>query len=109
MPARQTMQPAFDYDVLTGEIQHTLAAIADAEFEFQSACERLEAAAEDQADKDRLLDQLEQVRRARRGLLEQRLMALQDQARRLTRCVTQREHAPAESPISTRAASLAIH
>lgn len=83
MPARRMMQPAFDYDALTGEIQHTLAAIADIEFTFQSACERLEGSPEPEAGKARRLAELERVRQERRAPCTRRLAELYEHARTL--------------------------
>lgn len=109
MPAHRMMQPAFDYDTLTGEIQHTLAAIADVEFAFQSACERLDISPASQADKAQILAHLEQSRWESRGFLEKRLVDLYEQARQLVGGAVEREHAPAETRRAYRAVALAVH
>src|SRR3954467_13594825 len=54
------------YDELTGDLQHTLAALADIEFAFQSACERLDAQSGPEAGKNRVRQQLEAERCRRR-------------------------------------------
>ena len=81
MLASRMMQPAFDYDALTGEIQHTLAAIADVEFAFQIDRERLEGSPKSEVEKARYLVQLEQIRQERRAPLAQRLAELYEHAR----------------------------
>src|SRR3954453_1570147 len=61
------------YDELTGDLQHTLAALADIEFAFQSACERLDAQSGPEAGKHRVRQQLEAERCRRREPLIRRL------------------------------------
>ena len=70
-------------DDLTGDLQHALAALADVEFEFQSACERLDAWSGPLADKDRFRQQLEAERCRRREPLIQRLDELDRQMKSL--------------------------
>lgn len=67
---------ALAYDELTGDLQHALAALADVEFAFQSACERLSEQAGPALGKDRTLEQLEAERRRRLEPLIRRLDAL---------------------------------
>ena len=65
MPHRDAL-PTLAYDELTGALQHALAALADIEFEFHSACERLDEWSGSEANKDRFRQQLEAERCRRR-------------------------------------------
>ncbi|KAB1077157.1 hypothetical protein [Methylobacterium soli] len=65
--------PSQASDDLTGDLQHTLAALADVEFAFQSACERLNDLSGPQARKERVRQQLEAERDRRRKPLIQHL------------------------------------
>src|SRR4051794_10242143 len=70
-------------DDLTGDLQHALAALADVEFEFQIACERLDEWSGPVADKDGVRQLLEAERGRRRGSLIQRLAELHRQMKPL--------------------------
>ena len=70
-------------DELTADLQHALAALADVEFEFESACERLDECSGPVADKDRFRQQLEAERCRRREPLIQRLDELDQQMKSL--------------------------
>ena len=65
--------PSLASDDLTGDLQHALAALADIEFAFQSACERLNDLSGPQAGKERVRQQLEAERDRRRKPLIQHL------------------------------------
>jgi hypothetical protein len=66
-----------DQDALTGELQHTLAALADVEFAFRSQRERLDRWPGPREQKDRLAAQAETERQRRRAPLIRQLDALQ--------------------------------
>ncbi|WP_236960765.1 PAS domain-containing protein [Methylobacterium durans] len=72
-----------ELDDLTGCLQRTLAAQADVEFGFQIDCERLEAWSASEAEKARIIRQLETKRKRQRFLLNKRLDQLQERAKRL--------------------------
>ena len=67
---------------LTGCLQATLAALADVEFGFQIDCERLETWSGPEAEKERIVQQLESKRKRQRSVLNQRLDELQQRATR---------------------------
>ena len=71
------------YDDLTGDLQHALAALADVEFAFQSACERLSAQSGPEAGKNRVRQQLEAERFRRREPLIRRLDELDQRMKAL--------------------------
>ncbi len=71
------------YDEFTGDLQHALAALADVEFAFQSACERLDALSGPEAGKSRVRQQLEAERCRRRAPLIRRLDELDQRMRAL--------------------------
>lgn len=72
-----------ELDDLTGCLQRALAAQADVEFGFQIDCERLEAWSGPEAEKQRIVRQLESKRQRQRTLLNKRLDQLQERAKRL--------------------------
>ena len=65
---------------LTGCLQNTLAAQADVEFGYRIDCERLEDWSGPTAEKERILDQLEEKRERQRAVLNTRLEQLQQRA-----------------------------
>ncbi|GJE46917.1 hypothetical protein [Methylobacterium soli] len=65
--------PSLATDDLTGDLQYALAALADVEFAFQSACERLNDLSGPQARKEQVRQQLEAERDRRRTPLIRRL------------------------------------
>ncbi|MDR7038823.1 hypothetical protein J2X36_003594 [Methylobacterium sp. BE186] len=72
-----------ELDDLTGCLQSTLAAQADVEFGFQIDCERLEAWSGPEAEKERIIRQLESKRQRHHTLLNGRFDQLQQRAKRL--------------------------
>ncbi|WP_336491081.1 PAS domain-containing protein [Methylobacterium nigriterrae] len=72
-----------ELDDLTGCLQMTLAAQADVEFGFRIDCERLETWSGSEAEKERIVRQLEGKRQRQCNLLQQRLDLLQQRAREI--------------------------
>ena len=70
-------------DDLTGDLQHALAALADVEFAFESACERLSAQSGPEVGKNRVRQQLEVERSRRREPLLRRLDELDQRMKAL--------------------------
>jgi len=70
-------------DDLTGDLQHALAALADVEFAFESACERLSAQSGPEMGKSRVRQQLEAERSRRREPLIRRLDELDQRMKAL--------------------------
>ena len=77
------LRAGLELDDLTGSLQTTLAALADAEFGFQLDCERLEAWSGPADEKERIVRQLESKRQRHRDLLNKQLDQLQQCAKRL--------------------------
>ncbi len=71
------VRAVLELDDLTGCLQATLAALADAEFSFQSDCERLDNWSGSAAERDGIICQLESKRQRQRDLLNRRLADLQ--------------------------------
>ncbi|WP_336492087.1 PAS domain-containing protein [Methylobacterium nigriterrae] len=71
------VRAGLEMDHLTGCLQATLAALADAEFGFQSDCERLQTWSGSAAERDGIICQLESKRQRQRDLLNHRLADLQ--------------------------------
>lgn len=71
---------ALDQDRLTGCLQWALAALADVERSFAMDCERLDGWTGADAEKDRILAQLERRRRSQRGALTELVGEINDQA-----------------------------
>ncbi len=74
--------PIADHDLLTGEVQTALAALADIETRFAIDQERLDRWTGPAALKERLAADLQRRRQAERGPLLQRLSDLQTNLRR---------------------------
>ncbi|WP_336491349.1 hypothetical protein [Methylobacterium nigriterrae] len=72
-----------DFDALTGDLQGALAALADVEFGFQIACERLDASSGAETDKTRCRTDLEAERARCREPLLRRLDELDRRVRSL--------------------------
>ncbi|HYF56146.1 MAG TPA: hypothetical protein VEA41_17970 [Salinarimonas sp.] len=85
MTSRLLPQPShdLDHDVLTGEVQTALAALADIETRFAIDQERLDRWTGPAAVKARLMEDLQRRRQAERGALMQRLADLQATMRRV--------------------------
>ena len=75
--------PGLASDDLTGDLQHALAALADIECEFQSACERLDEQSGPAVGKNRVRQQLEAERCRRREPLIRRLDELDQRMKAL--------------------------
>jgi hypothetical protein len=84
MSNRLAAAPSFiDPDVLAGEIQAALAALADVETRFALDQERLDRWTGPAALKERLLEDLRRRRQVERDLLVERLAELQADLRRV--------------------------
>src|ERR1700712_3712389 len=77
------LRAGLELDDLTGSLQTTLAALADAEFGFQLDCERLEAWSGPADEKERIVRQLESKRQRQRDLLNRRLDELEHPGHRV--------------------------
>ncbi|WP_336489997.1 hypothetical protein [Methylobacterium nigriterrae] len=106
MPHSDALSP-LAYDELTGDLQHALAALADVEFAFQSACERLNDQSGPEAGKNRVRQQLEAERCRRREPLIRRLDELD---RRMKALVFSRssEQAPVSPEAPVRASQVLV-
>lgn len=70
-----------EHDRLLGELQHTLADLADVEMRHELECEQIAAWSDPAMDKDRLSDECEREYRLAREPYLRRLDRLQHQAR----------------------------